>query len=63
HIVYLRPGHSLQDHSAVIGRNIEPYVHKVLTSVYKDKVIYITKRIDEALLAAIRADPKVENLD
>jgi hypothetical protein len=62
YFVYLRPGHSLQNHSAVIGRDINPHVRRVLSSLYPDRVVYITNRIDAALLAAIRADTKVEKL-
>jgi hypothetical protein len=58
-MVKLQPGHSLVDHSAAIGTDIEPHLNwvwddmKILGSV---SIVYGAKDIDETLLASIRAD-------
>lgn len=60
--MFLQPGHSLQNHSAVTGKDINPYIRRVMSREYPDRAVYITNVIDVALLAAIRADAKVEKL-
>jgi hypothetical protein len=59
YIVYLAPGHSLEQHSAIIKKDITPYVEHIY-DMYTEKVVYVGKRIDQDLLQAIRADKRVE---
>jgi len=60
YFVYLLPGHTLAQHSAAIGRDIQPHISRVLDSIHKDRTVYIGKNIDEELLDLIRMDKGVE---
>lgn len=60
YFVYLAPGHSLEEHSAAIHRDITPYVGN--SSFFKKKNAYYGRGIDDELLSAIRADPKVDQV-
>jgi len=57
--VLLAPGHSMEKHSKVLGKDMKPYS----TNMYKfhtGKTVYSAKRISQVLLAALRSDPGVE---
>ena len=62
YIVYLHPGHTLAQHSAAIGRDIQPFVFTVLRLIHKTRTVYIGKNIDEELLDLIRMDKGVESV-
>jgi hypothetical protein len=62
--VMLRPGHTIQDHNAAIGMKIEPYTRYI--SGFKEwntRIFYTAGNIEDRLLAAIRSDPGVENVE
>jgi hypothetical protein len=60
--VYLFPGHSMEEHSRVVGEDMEKYdLHFWLFD--KERIAYWAKGIDENLLERIRADPGVEFLE
>ena len=60
YFVYLLPGHTLAQHSAAIGRDIQPYIFTVLDYIHKDRTVYAGRGIDEELLDLIRMDKGVE---
>jgi len=61
YFVHLSPDHSLEQHSATIHRDITPYA-KDTRRFHKAKNVYYGRGIDDELLSAIRADPKVEKI-
>jgi hypothetical protein len=58
YFVHLAPGHSLEQHSTAIIRDIQPHILYIL-DFYKEQIVYVGRGIDEELLAAIRTDPGV----
>jgi hypothetical protein len=60
YFVYLHPDHTLAQHSAAVGRDMQPYVQALLDFLYKDRVVYIGGNIDGELLDLIRMDSGVE---
>jgi hypothetical protein len=60
--VHLHPGHTLEQHSALIGFDIEKYKYGQLNAVYPDRIVYYAKEINTQKLAAVRADSGVEYL-
>ena len=60
YFVYFHPDHTLAQHSAAVGRDMQPYVKRVLDFLYKDRVVYIGHHIDGELLDLIRMDRGVE---
>ncbi|KAF5027006.1 hypothetical protein F66182_881 [Fusarium sp. NRRL 66182] len=62
YIVYLRPGYSLDDHANAIQGGLESHIDHVYSFI-KEKVVYVAVSVDKTLLAAIRADPKVEKVE
>ena len=61
YIVRLAPGHSLEQHVATINLDTATSVDHVCSFI-KAQVFYIVRPVDEALLSAIRSDPKVEDV-
>jgi hypothetical protein len=68
--IYLQPGHTIADHNAAIGTKIEPFLkfkpYKQRVSERIDQgeqIVYTANNVDNDLLAAIRADPGVEEVD
>ncbi len=57
--VYLAAGHSIQQYSTTIQKDINPHIHSVLGSIIIHKTFYHAADIDEILLSAIRSHPKV----
>lgn len=60
--IHLTPGYSLDEHLEYTEKDRSKHVGRILSNLYKDKVVYIGRNIDETLLAKIRSDPKVEKL-
>ncbi|KAF2191788.1 hypothetical protein K469DRAFT_718807 [Zopfia rhizophila CBS 207.26] len=59
-IVYLIPGHSLEQHNQAVGTNMGPYITGIFSIVYPDKVVYTCEGVNDDLLVAIRKDCGVE---
>ncbi|TVY27984.1 hypothetical protein LHYA1_G003487 [Lachnellula hyalina] len=59
YVIYLTPGHSLEQHSEAVGKDMKPLVHHVF-DMYTEKVVYVGRPVDGSLLEAIRADEGVE---
>jgi hypothetical protein len=64
YFVNLYPSHTLEQHSAAVGRDIQPYVRFVLGENFgvKDRVVYCGTGIDGDLLDLIRLDKGVERV-
>ncbi|CAF3457601.1 unnamed protein product [Fusarium graminearum] len=62
YVIYLRPGHSLDDHAKAIKHDLKQHIDHVYSFI-EDKVVYVGMAIDKDLLAAIRGDPKVEKVE
>ncbi|KAF4956267.1 hypothetical protein FSARC_11623 [Fusarium sarcochroum] len=62
YVVYLLPGHSLDDHATAIQRDLKPHIDHVYSFI-KEKVVYVAQSVDKKLLDAIRADRKVEKVE
>jgi len=62
--IYLTPGYSLDDHKAYHGHS--EHVREILDrgkKGYKDNTVYLGTNINQELLAKIRADPKVVQVE
>lgn len=62
YVIYLNPGHSLEDHALTVSSDLMKHVDHVYT-FFTDRVVYVAKDIDASMLAAIRADAKVESVE
>lgn len=62
YVIYLRPGHSLDDHAKAIKHDLKPHIDHVYSFI-EEKVVYVGIAIDKDLLAAIRGDAKVEKVE
>jgi hypothetical protein len=61
--VFLFPGHSLEQHFKAVKIDLTPHIMYIFDAIYKDRVVYSARNIDDGLLAAIRSDPGVEVVD
>ncbi|KAI5357329.1 hypothetical protein Slin14017_G123380 [Septoria linicola] len=60
YVVYLEPGHSLENHKQRVNiEGLSDAITFVFDKLYPDKICY-NAQLDAGLLAAVRADPGVE---
>lgn len=60
YVVDLKPGHDIEQHSAVVGTDMNKYIKNVLRSIYPDRDVYHAVDINDDLLDAIRKDTGVQ---
>jgi hypothetical protein len=62
-MVYLFPGHSFEDHSRAVGKDMAIYKEHWLESLFPDRVVYACDDVGDDLLDAIRNDPGVDGVE
>jgi hypothetical protein len=60
--INLFPGHTREQHSADIGKDITPHVHHIYDSI-EENIVYVGWDINKELLGKIRADRGVEAVE
>lgn len=62
YIVNFFPGHTIEQHSTAVGREMLPHVGAVIPIRIEDRVYYTGHNIDGVLLDLIRTDERVESV-
>jgi hypothetical protein len=62
-MVFLVPRYSLQEHLAVIERDITHRICGTLDAMYEDRVLYSSSGISDDLLQVIREDKGVSSVN
>ncbi|KAF2112643.1 hypothetical protein BDV96DRAFT_602033 [Lophiotrema nucula] len=62
YIIDLKPGHTIEKHSAAVGTDMKKYLKERLKSLYPDRVVYGATEVDDELLEKIRADEGVQKI-